>query len=50
MCSAFIYVCFGPIADIQSRLFDDLVGSGEQRTGYGETKRLCCLQVYGEFV
>src|SRR5262249_12072628 len=36
--------------DIQSRLFDDLVGSGEQRRGYGETERLCCLQVYGEFV
>ena len=43
-------VCFVPIANMQSRLFDDLVGSGEQRRGYGETERLCCLQVYGEFV
>jgi len=38
-------VCFVPIANMQSRLFDDLVGSGEQRRGYGETERLCCLQV-----
>ena len=50
MCSARANVRFVPKADMQSRLFDDLVGSGEQRRGYGETERLCCLQVYGEFV
>src|SRR5262245_5762527 len=50
MCDATRDVRFGPKADIQSRLFDDPVGSGEQRRGYGETERLCCLQVYGEFV
>jgi hypothetical protein len=31
-------------------LFDDLVGSGEQRSGYGDTQRLCCFQIYNEFV
>jgi hypothetical protein len=34
MCSALAYVCFGPIADM--RLFDDLIGCGEQR-GRGES-------------
>jgi hypothetical protein len=32
------------------RLFNDLVGSGEQRRGHGETERLCCLQVYDQLV
>ena len=31
-------------------LFDHLVSAGEQRRGYGETERLCCFQIYDEFV
>ena len=34
MCSALGYVRFVPIADI--RLFDDHVGTGQQRGGHGE--------------
>ena len=50
MCSALAYVCFGPIADIDRLLFDDLVGSREQRGRHGQAKSLRCLQVYDEFV
>ena len=44
------YVRYVPKADIRSRLFDDLVGSGEQRSGHVEAERLCCFQIYDEFV
>ena len=44
MCSAKCNVCFTPIADI-GRLFDHLVGDGEQLVRHGEAERLRRLHV-----
>jgi len=44
MCSAFIYVCFGPIADI-GRSFDQLVGDLLELHRYVEAQRLGGLEV-----
>ena len=45
MCGAKRNVRFVPIADIQSRLFDDLVGAGEQHRRHGEADRFRGLEV-----
>src|SRR4029077_3252790 len=44
MCRAFIYVCFGPIADI-CRSFDQLVGDLLELHRYVEAQRLGGLEV-----
>ena len=45
MCGAKRNVRFVPIADIQSRLFDDLVGAGKQHRRHGEADRFRGLEV-----
>src|SRR5215510_13146579 len=38
------------ISLIRFHLFDHLVGAGKQLARHREAERLCCRQVYGEFV
>src|SRR5262245_64190387 len=53
MCSATRDVCFGPKADIRTRLvssaFDDLVGAGKDCRRNGEAESLRGLEVDEEF-
>jgi hypothetical protein len=50
MCSAIAYVCFGPEADsctaANPSLFEDFVGTREQRNGYLYPDRFCGLEIY----
>jgi hypothetical protein len=47
MCGALVNVRFVPIADAQQKgsLFNQLIGGGEERRGYGQAQCLCSLEI-----
>src|SRR5215471_6510262 len=49
-CSALADVCFGPIADISERLFQNHIGSSEQCRRYREPERFGSFQIYDQLI
>jgi hypothetical protein len=49
-CSAQRHVCFGPIADISERLFQNHIGSSKQCRRYREPERFGSFQIYDQLI